>query len=69
VALPGAPIMPMPILLPVPMESEGVAAAYMLLLTPVGGAPRADRSMSFIRMYWYFELRDTGVKVAMGRGW
>lgn len=26
-----------------------------------GGLPRADRSMSFIRRYWYFEERETGV--------
>ena len=37
-------------------------------LMEVGGLPRAERSMSFMRRNWYFAERETGVKVAMGTG-
>jgi hypothetical protein len=35
---------------------------------PPGGTPRAERSMPFMRMYWYFERWSMWVYVAMGRG-
>ena len=67
VALPGAPIMPIARLLPAFMESEGVTAEY-IPAPPPGGVPSADRSISFMRMYWYLKRCETGVKVARGRG-
>jgi hypothetical protein len=69
VALVGAPIMPSASPRPAVMLSPpGVMPEYMEPPPPPGGMPRAERSMPFMRMYWYFERWSMWVYVAMGRG-
>ena len=64
VALPGMlrPLSPRPRMPVMPAGSNDWDA-------PPGGLPRHERSMSFMRRCWYLRVRETGVKVTMGRGW
>lgn len=63
----GAPIMPSvkPRFPPMP-SPPGVMPENMV--PPPGGAPSAERIMSFMRMYWYLERCETCVYDASGRG-
>lgn len=56
----------MPNLRPMPLPS--VALGGLPKADMPGGLPKAERSMSFMRMYWYLLRWETWLYVAMGRG-